>query len=113
MKKAFVLASLLCCLYVTSQAQFQSYTPTQSNLEARQWFQNNKFGMFIHWGLYSILGDGEWAMNIQNIHVKDYSKLEGFFNPVSFNAHDWVAKAKKAGMKYITLVTRHHDGFSM
>jgi alpha-L-fucosidase len=69
--------------------------------------------MFIHWGLYSILGRGEWVMNNENISVADYTKLEQQFNPVNFNAHDWVALAKRSGMKYITLVTRHHDGFSM
>ena len=113
MKKAFVFFAMLCCICTAGKSQFALYTPSKSNLEARQWFQDNKFGMFIHWGLYSIIGDGEWVMNLQNIPVKDYNKLEGFFNPISFNAHDWVAKAKNAGMKYITLVTRHHDGFSM
>lgn len=111
MKKIFsVLAFLLLLTTIHGQ---QAYTPTAANLAARQWFQNNKFGMFIHWGLYSILADGEWVMNNENIPVKDYNKLEQLFNPVEFNAHDWVAKAKNAGMKYITLVTRHHDGFSM
>jgi alpha-L-fucosidase len=105
-----MISGLFCS---TGFAQFKPYTPAQSNLEARNWFQDNKFGMFIHWGLYSILGDGEWVMNQQNIPIKDYDKLEGFFNPVAFNAHDWVARAKAAGMTYITLVTRHHDGFSM
>ena len=91
----------------------QAYTPVQENIEARKIFQDNKFGMFIHWGLYSELGRAEWVMNNDNIHVDDYAKLVDFFNPIYFNAHDWVAAAKNAGMKYITLVTRHHDGFSM
>lgn len=109
----FFLTLLCAGMLSVSVAQQAPYTPSQSNLEARKWFQENKFGMFIHWGLYSVLGDGEWVMNNENIPVKDYAKLEAFFNPVSFNAQDWVAKAKRAGMKYITLVTRHHDGFSM
>jgi alpha-L-fucosidase len=91
----------------------QTYTPSQANLEARKEFQDEKFGLFIHWGLYSILGDGEWVMNERGISVKDYTKLEDFFNPIDFDAHAWVSMAKNAGMKYITLVTRHHDGFSM
>lgn len=111
MKK--ILAILAMTLLLTTSFAQPPYQPSKSNLEARQWFQNNKFGMFIHWGLYSILGDAEWVMNNQNISVDDYAKLEQFFNPTQFNANDWVAKAKKAGMKYITLVTRHHDGFSM
>ncbi len=69
--------------------------------------------LFIHWGVFSILGDAEWVMQNENIHVKDYTRLMHFFNPTQFNAHDWVSMAKNAGMKYITLITRHHDGFSM
>jgi alpha-L-fucosidase len=69
--------------------------------------------MFIHWGVYSVLGDGEWVMNNQNISIKEYEKLPSFFNPTEFNAKDWVKIAKDSGMKYITITSRHHDGFSM
>lgn len=89
------------------------YVPTQSNLEARQWFEEAKFGLFIHWGVYSILGDGEWVMNNQNIAIESYEKLPSFFNPIEFDADEWVKIAKDAGMKYITITSRHHDGFSM
>ncbi|QCX53117.1 alpha-L-fucosidase [Elizabethkingia sp. JS20170427COW] len=81
--------------------------------KAQQEFQNEKFGMFIHFGLYSQLGRGEWVMNNDNIKVEDYEKLKNFFNPTQFNAKEYVSMAKNAGVKYITLVTRHHDGFSM
>ena len=91
----------------------ENYQPTPNNLEARQWFQNAKFGMFIHWGVYSILGDGEWVMNNQHIDKRTYEKLPAFFNPIAFNAAEWVSTAKKAGMKYITITTKHHDGFCM
>ena len=91
----------------------QNYVPTKENLEARQWFQEAKFGLFIHWGVYSILGDGEWVMNNQNISIDDYEKLPSFFNPIDFDAEEWVKMAKDAGMKYITITSRHHDGFSM
>lgn len=91
----------------------ENYVPTQSNLEARQWFEEAKFGMFIHWGVYSILGDGEWVMNNQNIAIESYEKLPSFFNPIEFDADEWVKIAKDAGMKYITITSRHHDGFSM
>jgi alpha-L-fucosidase len=60
-----------------------------------------------------VLGDAEWVMNDENIPVKDYTRLMDFFNPTAFDAHQWVSMAKDAGMKYITLITRHHDGFSM
>jgi alpha-L-fucosidase len=72
-----------------------------------------KFGMFIHWGLYSLLGRGEWVMNKEKISVADYRKLAAQFNPVKFNADDWVAIAKNAGMKYIVITSKHHDGFAM
>ena len=91
----------------------QSYVPSQENLEARRWFSDAKFGLFIHWGVYSILGDGEWVMNNQNISIEEYEKLPSFFNPIDYNPSEWVKMAKDAGMKYITITSRHHDGFSM
>src|SRR5699024_4298883 len=89
------------------------YHPTQENLEARENFQDHKFGMFIHFGVYSELGRAEWVMNNDNIPFEDYKKLADFFNPIDFDAKKYVTLAKEAGMKYITLVTRHHDGFIM
>ena len=91
----------------------QSYKPTIENLKAREWFENARFGMFIHWGVYSVLGDGEWVMNNQNISISEYEKLPSFFNPIDFDAKQWVSLAKSAGMNYITITSRHHDGFSM
>lgn len=95
------------------RAGAQTYTPTADNLAARQNFQDMKFGLFIHWGIYSELGAGEWVMNEKHIPYDSYKRLADFFNPQAFNAHDWVMFAKKAGMKYITVTSRHHDGFSM
>jgi len=89
------------------------YTPSPENLQARQWFQDSKFGMFIHWGVYSVLGDGEWVMNNQRIDRQTYQKLPAFFNPISFDPKEWVTLAKAAGMKYITITSKHHDGFAM
>src|SRR5436190_10309697 len=105
------LLPLFIFLYMGASAQ--PYTPTQSNLDARKTFQDNKFGMFIHWGPFSIPGSGEWVMQQRNISVKNYTNLQKFFNPIDFNAAEVVSMAKNAGMKYITLITRHHDGFSM
>ncbi|MBS1590847.1 MAG: alpha-L-fucosidase [Bacteroidetes bacterium] len=90
-----------------------NYHPTPENIKARQWFANAKFGLFIHWGVFSIPCAGEWVMNNRGITVKNYTRLKDFFNPIEFNAHNWVKLAKDAGMQYITLITRHHDGFSM
>lgn len=91
----------------------QSYHPSEPNLKAREWFQNARFGMFIHWGVYSVLGDGEWVMNTRKMNVADYEKLPPQFNPTEFNAAEWVGLAKAAGMKYITITSKHHDGFAM
>ena len=94
-------------------AAAQNYSPSQENLEAREWFQDARFGLFVHWGVYSLLGDGEWVMNNQNISIDEYEKLPRFFNPIDFDPAEWVAMVKEAGMKYITITSRHHDGFSM
>lgn len=90
-----------------------NYSPSEENLRNRQWFQDAKFGLFIHWGIYSILGDGEWVMQNKKIDKKTYERLADFFNPINFNPAEWVSIAKDAGMKYITITTRHHDGFAM
>ena len=99
-------------LSIASNTFAQTYTPSAVNIAAREEFQNDKFGMFIHWGASSVLGHGEWVMKQRNIQVKEYQRLINIFNPQSFDAAKWVATAKAAGMKYITFITRHHDGFS-
>jgi alpha-L-fucosidase len=107
---------LLCLLFAVTAGRSNAqgpYVPTADNLAARQKFQDMKFGLFIHWGIYSILGDGEWVMHNKKIPYDSYKRLASFFNPQEFNAQEWVAFAKKAGMKYITITSRHHDGFSM
>ena len=110
MKK--VLLSLLFSCFSIVVLQAQTYTPTADNLAARTAFQDMKFGMFIHWGASSVLGNGEWVMERQNITVDNYGRLINFFNPQNFDAKKWVATAKAGGMKYITFITRHHDSFS-
>ena len=111
-----VFQSVLRCvivLCIMTSLRGQSYQPSTENLEAREWFQDAKYGLFIHWGVYSILGDGEWVMNNQDISVDAYTKLPSFFNPTDFNPQKWVQMAKDGGMKYITITSRHHDSFSM
>lgn len=83
------------------------YTPQQ------EWFRDAGFGMFIHWGVYSVIGDGEWVMENHKMSVADYEKVPPQFNPTEFDAAEWVALAKNAGMKYITITSKHHDGFAM
>lgn len=99
-------------------------TETPAQRDARMaWWRDARFGMFIHWGLYSIPagtwkgkqvpGIGEWIMNRGSIPVADYKALASQFNPTAFSAHDIVALAKSAGMKYIVITAKHHDGFAM
>ena len=105
-----VLATII--VLITSAAWSQ-YQPTSENLKNREWFQEARFGLFIHWGVYSVLGDGEWVMNNQQIPIATYEKVPAFFNPTEFNAAEWVKLVKDAGMKYITITSKHHDGFAM
>ena len=81
--------------------------------ERMKWFHQARFGMFIHWGLYAIPGRGEWVMYQEQIPAKEYAKLADKFNPKKFDADAWVSLAKEAGMKYMVLTTRHHDGFCL
>jgi len=109
-RKSLIVAFLFIAVTANGQT---SYTPTEGNLKNRQWFQDAKFGLFIHWGVYSVLGDGEWVMNNQRIDKATYQKLPAFFNPIGYDPAEWVAMAKAAGMKYITITSKHHDGFAM
>jgi len=96
-----------------AQTTQNNYAPTPENLKARMWLQDAKFGMFIHWGVYSVLGNGEWIMETRPINRTDYAKVPAFFNPIKFDPATWVALAKAAGMKYITITSKHHDGLAM
>jgi alpha-L-fucosidase len=110
--KKFIASAILCFFSIACFSQ-SAYQPSPENLKNRQDFQDRKFGMFIHWGIYSLLGDGEWVMNIQKIPYDKYKRIANAFYPHDFNAKEWVLIAKAAGMKYITITSRHHDGFSM
>jgi alpha-L-fucosidase len=94
-------------------ADIGPYQPTTPNVQARGWFQDAKFGLFVHWGVYSVLGKGEWVMNNDKMSVAEYEKLPARFNPVKYDPAAWVALAKQAGMRYITITSKHHDGFAM
>lgn len=81
--------------------------------ENLEWWKEAKLGLFIHWGLYSLCGAGEWVMYVRRIPAGEYHKLAAQFNPTEFDADAIVAFAKKAGMRYIVITAKHHDGFSM
>jgi alpha-L-fucosidase len=110
--KALFTTLCLGGLFLLGHAQ-PGYQPTAENLAARKWFDSARFGMFIHWGAFSVPGSGEWVMNNRNISFTEYGQLQTIFNPQRFDAKKWVSAAKRAGMQYITLITRHHDGFSL
>lgn len=83
----------------------------KDRIRRMKWWHEAKFGMFIHWGLYSIIGRHEWVMEMEAIPVAEYEKLTEQFNPKPFPARDWARLAKRAGMKYMVMTTKHHEGF--
>ncbi len=80
---------------------------------AYEWYRDATFGMFIHWGVYSLEKKNEWEMQLRQWKIKDYEKLATEFNPVEFDAKEWVSLAKEAGMRYMVITSKHHDGFAM
>jgi alpha-L-fucosidase len=95
------------------QPVLEKAAPANRNAEARNWFEDAKFGMFIDWGVDSLLGKGEWAMDNDKLPIREYAKLPPRFNPTRFDAEAWVKLAKEAGVKYIAISGKHHDGFCM
>lgn len=111
MKKLIPLV-LLLVVTATSLAQ-HTYTPSDGNLKARQEFADSKFGIFLHWGIYSTFAQGEWYLHKSKLSHAEYKKAADGFYPHRFDAKAWVKAFKEAGAKYICLTSRHHDGFSM
>ena len=110
LRRVLVACVVFCSLALVAQPGYQ---PSPQNLKSRQWFQQARFGMFIHWGIYSELGDGEWVMQTHQLTGPQYEQLATQFYPTKFDAVQWVSLAKQAGMHYIVVTSRHHDGFSM
>lgn len=118
MKKKII--TLIVCLFVF-QANFAQTTPSKD--ERMKWWREARFGMFIHWGVYSVPagtwdgrqigGIGEWIMNRGKIPVRDYQEMAKQFNPAKYDPDAWVKIAKDAGMKYIVITSKHHDGFAL
>lgn len=112
----FLIASLLTIAAPSKPEIVEGitgYVPTPEVIQSRERFADDKFGIFIHWGVYSMIGRGEWVLNNDKILFSDYKVLPAGFYPGSFDAAEWVRAFKAAGARYITITTRHHDGFSM
>jgi len=110
---AMAPGGMVCAGPALAQPAGDSPPATGRNAAARRSFEDDKFGLFIHWGVYSLLGKGEWVMNNDKIPVREYGKLPPRFNPARFDAGEWVKLAKSAGARYITVTSKHHDGFCM
>src|SRR5215831_6108595 len=103
-----------------SKTNFLSETKAQKE-QRMKWWKDARFGLFIHWGLYSVpagewkgeTNHAEWIRTTAHIPISEYEKFVQQFNPVKFNAEEWVRLAKQAGMKYIVITSKHHDGFAM
>lgn len=115
MKRLFytVVSCILLSATNIYASQPESYVPTPENLKARQEFSDSKFGIFLHWGIYSMFGQGEWYLQTGGLDCHEYAKAASGFYPSRFDAEKWISAFKDAGAKYICFTTRHHDGFSM
>ena len=105
-----IVLGFLACLTVVNAAELD-FEPKPT--DAGAWYDEVKYGMFIHWGLYSHLARGEWVMLREEIPLAEYKKLAEGFDPIKFDADEWVQLAKNAGMKYIVITSKHHDGFAL
>ena len=119
---ALILVSVAAVAAQTRPAVQRGESP-EERTRRMQWWREARFGMFIHWGISSvsagewngnaIAGHSEWLMSTAGVPVAEYAKLAERFNPVRFDAGEWVRLAKQAGMKYIVITSKHHDGFAM
>ena len=90
------------------------YKFDRGNYEKRmEWYTNARFGMFIHWGLYAIPARGEWVRSTEEIPKEDYMQYFEEFDPTDYNPSAWAKAAKEAGMQYVVLTAKHHDGFCL
>ena len=112
-KKLIFLTLIFLCFKTFSQEKKIWDETEAEKAERLAWWTNDRFGMFIHWGLYSQAARHEWVKRAENMTNEDYEKYFEIFNPDLFDPTEWAKKAKSAGMKYAVITTKHHEGFSM
>jgi alpha-L-fucosidase len=108
-----MLARIFLPLLLTTSLLAQPSVPPLPDAERTAWFKDAKFGMFIHWGPYSVIGRHEWARHQLQIPQAEYDQYAKQFNPVNFNSDEWVSIAQNAGAKYMVITSKHHDGFAI
>lgn len=115
MKNALLIITCLClCQFGTAQTTPSWAKETKEQKTKRmEWWAHDRFGMFIHWGIYALPARHEWVKNYEKISDADYQKYFDNFNPDMYNPKEWAAKAKEAGMKYVVFTAKHHDGFCL
>lgn len=114
MRKTIILTLLAFLSLSQSFSQEKIWNETAAQKQERmQWWTNDRFGMFIHWGLYALPARHEWVQKNERIPNEVYNKYFDYFNPDLYNPKEWARKAKEAGMKYAVLTTKHHDGFCL
>lgn len=113
MRKASSKTICVIAMLLMVAPAFGQYVPTADNLQARKEFEGFRFGIFLHWGIYSEFAQGEWYLNEGKLKQEEYQKATSCFYPILFDANQWVRAIKDSGAKYITFTSRHHDGFSM
>ncbi len=111
MKRLFLFLMLILAVG-QAFSQLPKETPEQKQ-QRMQWWTDARFGMFIHWGLYSLPARHEWVKNYERLTNEDYQKYFDNFNPDLFDPHEWAKMAKAAGMKYAVITTKHHEGFCL
>ena len=112
-KKILVIAILLMVISLL-QGQTKPFIETSEQKEERMaWWKSDRFGMFIHWGIYALPARHEWVKRYEQISDEDYQKYFELFNPDLYDPVEWARKAKEAGMKYAVITTKHHDGFCL
>ncbi|RAJ10975.1 alpha-L-fucosidase [Chitinophaga skermanii] len=116
MKKRFLLCAITALMAMQQPLQAQKKLfkeTTQQKADRMQWWTNDRFGMFIHWGLYAMPARHEWVRNAERLTDSAYQKYFDYFNPDLYNPKDWAKMAKAAGMKYAVLTAKHHEGFCL